>query len=194
MAPRTITEALYADHVAVLRDLGRALASPGLIPQIFPTISSSLRRHDKAEAATLYNALATYPVEVAQIHQSEAEHAQIGRLLDRMETIPYSDPRFFADLREVKRLLDAHLAVEQSQVFAAAQTLLPLPRQYQLAERYEIKMGRGRISNASLVRPGLGKPRRNASLVITPPTITIKRRRPWWQHFFGTLPVFNRSR
>ena len=192
MVPRTITEALYADHVAVLRDLGRALANPGLIPSLYPTIANSLRRHDKAEAATLYNALAAYPVEILQIHKSEAEHAQIGKLLDRMDQIPYSDPRFFADLREVSRLLDTHLAVEQSQVFAAARALLPIPRQYQLAERYEMKMGRGRIGNASLVRPTLGRPRRNISRQMAAPVVT--KRRPWWQHFFGTLPVFNRGR
>lgn len=192
MTPPTITQALYADHVAVLSALARALGAPGTIPSLYPKIASDLRRHDKAEAATLYAALAEYQIEAAQIQRSEVEHAQIGRLLDRMDTYAYSDPRFFADLRELQRLLDAHLAVEQTQVFEAAQTLLPVPRQYQLAQRYEAKMGRSRLMNASLVQPSLGRPRQNAPMVIAATDSMV--RRPWWQHFFGTVPVFHRGR
>ena len=192
---KTITEALYADHVVVLRDLNRALANPNLVPSLYPAIANNLRRHDSAEKATLYKALLSYPIEVPDIERSEAEHEQIGALLDRMDHVAYSDPRFQLDLRELSRRLDAHLALEQSRVFTAARSLLPIARQYQLAQRYEIKMGRGRVTNISLVRPTLGRPRRNPSVVMTAPIeiTTPAKRQAWWKHFVGTWAVFHKE-
>lgn len=193
---KTITEALYADHVVVLRDLNRVLANPNLISTLYPAIANNLRRHDSAEKSTLYKALLSYPIEVPDIERSEAEHEQIGALLDRMDQVAYSDPRFQIDLRELSRRLDAHLALEQSRVFTAARSLLPIARQYQLAQRYEIKMGRGRVTNISLVRPTLGRPRRNPSVVTTAPLEAAgqQAKKPaWWKHFVGTWAVFHKE-
>lgn len=172
---KTITQALAEDHVAVRRMLANVFADPSTIATTYPKIAQALRYHDKAESETLYRALASYPQETQQIDRSYHEHAWIGNVLDDLDHVQYTDPRFFAGMRELVRRLEQHLAIEETQVFAAAQTLLPLARQQQLAERYEAKMGRS--SDAAIENP------------VTPNASN----RPWWHHFVGPFAVYHRG-
>jgi hypothetical protein len=171
----TITEALWADHQEVRHLLKQIFSDPKSLPSLYPQVATALRRHDKAESETLYRALDEFGVEHGQIQRSLHEHAAIGSLLGDLDRISYADPRFFSGLRELVRRLEQHLSIEETAVFAAARTLLSLPRQQQLAERYEIKMGRGRLRNVSLS----GDP--------------VMRKRPWWHHFAGTLAIYHRG-
>lgn len=177
---KTITQALADDHLAVRQMLARVFSEPSSVTTLYPQIADALRRHDKAEAETLYRTLMSYPQETAQIDRSYHEHASVAAVLNDLDQIDYADPRFFSGLRELVRRLEQHLSVEETAVFAAARSLLPLARQQQLAERYEAKMGRGQTEAA-------------VGAEIANPVVVQERKRPWWHHFVGPLAVYHRG-
>lgn len=192
----TITSVLAADHAAVRRLIAQVIVKPDLAPSLYPQIADALRRHSKAEEQTLYDALASFPVELAQMQRSWQEHEQLGALLGDLDGMPYSDPRFMPTFLQMNHALEGHLAVEETQVFDFARRMLPSPRQIALGKRYEAKMGRGLTKNISILLPALSPARqRKANCGCRKNPCGCARKPnpiPWFHHFVGVIPFMRR--
>jgi len=186
----TITQALTRDHRAAMTDLVRALNNPRMVAALYPKIADEIRRHSKAEEATLYSALDQIPGDQKTVASLEAGHKQIGALLDSLDRTDYGNPTFIPTLRTVQRLLGEHIRFEESTVFPYTQRTLPMARQIALGQRYNLRMGVSAPQGNVSILSRLTTPQRTPNPCGCAGTNPRARKKPrarrrWYQHMFG---------
>jgi hypothetical protein len=198
VSPGILTE-LHADHDAVRSLIGQVFATPGRRTVLYPKISAALRAHGPSEEKTLYQALAAYPQESSDIDRSYHEHHDLDGVLRELDATAYGDQDFMRFFEQMNEMLEHHLSLEETRVFAAAEQLIPPDERVRLGAQYRRLMRKHnpwndtdptRVENPCACDEPKGLVA-NIKRVLKNPTDNGK---PRWRGLFGIAPLFTDDR
>lgn len=195
-----LLDALASDHTEVRAMIAEVFANSGRRRALYPRISEALRYHANAEEKTLYQALGSYPQEVAEIDRSYDEHGALDHALRELDATAYGDPSFMDRFAHMNAMLEQHLAAEESRVFVAAQALLDPAVRRRLGAQYERLMGRGPSVSGGMYRQA--NPCRSCQPAPRGLVANVKQAlenptesgRPRWHSLVGIWPFFSKVR
>ena len=148
-----ITEALKADHDKARLLIRQIQDNRSAAPRLYPKLSDALKRHNRAEEQTFYAALRQDPTLANTLIRSDAQHHALGQALRRIDATPFGHAVWRTRFNQAVKALEAHLAAEESRVFAEARKRLTKHQQVELARRY-IALMRSDAPGSGLARAG----------------------------------------
>ncbi len=120
---QTIYEILATDHRTVLNiiDTIEKSESPERRKHLITLAHTELAMHSKAEEEVFYRPLREQTGDDGLLGHSFQEHDKIDALLASLQFGSAEDAEWMRNLRELRRVLEAHIALEEKDVFALAQ-------------------------------------------------------------------------
>lgn len=120
---QTIYDILKTDHrtVANILDTAEKSESAERRKHLITLAHTELAMHSKAEEEVFYRPLRELTGDDALLGHSFKEHDQIDLLLGKLQSGSAEDADWMANLRELRQVLEAHVALEESDLFALAQ-------------------------------------------------------------------------
>lgn len=105
--------------------------------ELFTRLKDELEAHAKAEEKSLYAAMMSEDGGQEKARHSVAEHHEIDELVETLEEMDFSNPRWLATFGRLRECVTHHLDEEEREIFQAAGRVLPDARKEKLASIYE---------------------------------------------------------
>src|SRR5690606_32483129 len=90
----------------------------------FEKIAVELLSHANAEERELYAVLERYPESQAKAKESNTEHREIERLINEIDSVPFSSDEWLTKFEQLKDTVQHHVDEEESTLFDLAKSVL----------------------------------------------------------------------
>ena len=104
--------------------------------ELFARLKTELENHAKAEEQSLYAAMMEKDNGHEKARHSVAEHHEIDELLETLEEMDYSNPRWLATFGRLRECVEHHLDEEEHKMFQVAGRVLGDERKESLIDVY----------------------------------------------------------
>jgi hypothetical protein len=105
--------------------------------KLYPTIRTELLDHERGELKAVYPALAEFP-ETAAIASAHAHHAsELEAAIVELDALAFNSPSWPSAFERLAKLVDEHVALEESDYLPLAQKMLGDERAKQLLPEFE---------------------------------------------------------
>lgn len=131
---------LIGEHAAVSALMDSIAASPGdssIRDELFPEIRARLLAHAHGEEKEVYPVLRGFIELEPLVAQSLDEHQQIEAMLDELQTGDKSSEEWMLRFEDLQQAVEAHVAVEEDDLFPQANELLSSESADDMLSRYE---------------------------------------------------------
>lgn len=92
--------------------------------QLFEKIAVELLSHANAEEREFYSVLERHPETQSKARHSNTEHREIERLVNDIDSIPYSSSEWMSRFSELKNTVQHHVEEEESELFDLAKDVI----------------------------------------------------------------------
>jgi len=119
-----VFKALAEQHGEAGALLKRAKADERKRVELWPTIRAALKAHEQAELREVYPVLREYPELRAFADRHETQASQLSQTIDQMSALDPRSSQFAALLDTLIGLVEAHVALEEEQIFPRSQEVI----------------------------------------------------------------------
>jgi hypothetical protein len=94
--------------------------------QLFRELKRELELHAAVEDLQVYRVFQQAESTHDDAHEALEAHAKIKRLLDQLETASAYDHKWIPDFQELQKLVEAHVAAEENEMFRKTEAIMTL--------------------------------------------------------------------
>jgi hemerythrin superfamily protein len=94
--------------------------------QLFRELKRELELHAAVEDLQVYRVFQQAESTSDDAHEAMEAHAKIKRLLDQLETASAYDHKWIPDFQELQKLVEAHVAAEENEMFRKTEAIMTL--------------------------------------------------------------------
>jgi len=127
----------HGEVSALMKRVARTAESSKLREELFPEIRRNLLAHAKAEEREFYPALEKDPDLAALVDQSLDEHREVEGMLEELASKNKATKTWLTSFKKMMRAVEAHVDLEEHEVFPLAAELLSDAQRDSLLHRYE---------------------------------------------------------
>lgn len=131
-----VFETLAEQHGEAGSLLKRLKADPSKRESLWPTIRAALVAHEQGELREVYPAMREYSELLPFAERHEGEASQLSTLIDHIDGLETSSPRFTDLLNKLIGLVEAHVAEEEGQIFPKAIEVMGEARAKELEPKF----------------------------------------------------------
>ena len=129
---------LMGEHTEVSTLMHRVMdSSPKIREELFPDIRRRLLAHAKGEEQEFYPKLKQFPELAAMIDRSFREHDEIEAYLEELNSLSKSDPAWNSQFEALVQAVEAHVDLEEHELFPLAKDLIDKDAAEKMLQRYE---------------------------------------------------------
>lgn len=132
-----VTDILTVDHKDMVDLCGQieGTTDPAQRRDLADTVIAEVVRHAVAEEMHVYPVIEEHvPNGAEEVEQDKREHAELQRVMQKMENLDASTPAFMERVRELEGLLRHHAHDEESRQFPQLRTHVPHDKLVKLGE------------------------------------------------------------
>jgi hemerythrin superfamily protein len=136
MSVPDVVELIKADHREVERLFEQLRQQPATRALNFPVLCSLLIAHSRAEESDVYPIAKDEAGETEEVAHSQAEHAEVEDMLERMSQMETDSAEFESALEELIHSVTHHVEEEEAKVLPGMQQRLSEGRRAELADAF----------------------------------------------------------
>lgn len=127
----------HGEVEALMKRVAGAPGDPSIREELFPEIRRRLLAHTQAEEKELYAPLRDFSSTKTLVFRATGQHREVETWLERLAADTPTTPAWLDAFEEMMRVVQAHVAMEENELFPAANDVLSREQATEMQERYE---------------------------------------------------------